>query len=189
VIGPEGGKFFTVELEDHWLQPVDGEPLHHSYSDMNGGHLLWLAMRLRQEYATDQLAEPLAAESLMWEMLGEVTRWNHDSVPQRPAWWKKLEDAVRSRFREKLSFAALARELGIHPVHLARTCRRVENRTLGEYVQSLRVRYACEMLGNRDFSLVQLAFDAGFADQSHFTRMFKKFVGTTPARFRESLTS
>jgi AraC family transcriptional regulator len=185
VIGPKGGKFFTVELEDRWLQTIYGEPLHYSYSDMNGGRLFWLAMRLRTEYAGN-LADPLIAESIVWEMLGEISRWNHDSTPRRPHWWSQLDEAIRSRFREKLSFAEIARDLGIHPVHLARTCRRIEKRTLGEYVQALRVRHACKELGDRDRSLADIAFEAGFADQSHFTRMFRKFVGTTPARFRES---
>jgi AraC family transcriptional regulator len=189
MIGSKGSKFFTVELGDHWLRPLENESLHYCYSDMNGGRLLWLAMRLRQEYAANHLAEPLAAECLVWEMLGEITRWNHDSAPQRPVWWRRLEDTIRSSFREKLSFSAIAHDLGIHPVHLARTCRRVENRTLGEYVQSLRVRYSCERLKDRDTPLAELAFDAGFSDQSHFTRIFRRFVGITPARYRDSLTS
>jgi AraC-like DNA-binding protein len=33
-------------------------------------------------------------------------------------------------------------------------------------------------------ALVEVAYDAGFADQAHFTRVFRSAVGLTPARYR-----
>lgn len=183
-IAAGGAKFFTVELEDSWIAALDGRRLHYTTSDLNAGRGLWLALRLRQEHASCTLT----AESLMWELLAELARWNSDRVPNRPRWWGQVEEVVRLRFRENFSFNSLAREAGIHPVHLARTYRRVEGRTLGEYVQALRVRYACKLLQDRALPLADVAIDSGFADQSHFTRMFRKFVGTTPARFRATLS-
>ena len=189
IIGPRGSKFFTVELDQEWMQALNASRLYFSFADMNAGPLLWLAMRLRREHAENRIACPLTAEGLVWEMLGQLSHWQYDNAPSRPAWWPRLEEAIRSRFREKLSFAGIARDLGIHPVHLARTCRRLQRRTLGEYVQSLRVRFACELIQEREWPLAAIAFDAGFADQSHLTRMFRKFTGTTPARYRETLLS
>jgi AraC family transcriptional regulator len=69
-------------------------------------------------------------------------------------------------------------------VHLAKAFRRIEGQTAGEYLQRLRVRAACDRLRNSDDSLANLAADYGFADQSHFTRTFRKIVGVTPAAFR-----
>ncbi len=189
VVQPGGASFFTVELERRWMDSLGSDQkLHYSFADMNAGRLLWLTLRLRQEHATNQMASALTAESLVWEMLGEVTRWHYDSVPNRPAWWTKVEDSIRGRFAEKLSFAEIARDAKVHPVHLARTCRRVTGRTLGEYVQALRLRYACELMKEPDIPLAQVAFDSGFADQSHLTRMFQRFVHTTPKKFRATLT-
>jgi len=34
--------------------------------------------------------------------------------------------------------------------------------------------------------VIELEPQAGFADQSHFTRLFKHYVGTTPARYRQA---
>jgi AraC family transcriptional regulator len=43
---------------------------------------------------------------------------------------------------------------------------------------------AAAQIAQTDVPIARIAVDAGFADQSHFTRMFKRYVGTTPARYR-----
>ncbi len=79
----------------------------------------------------------------------------------------------------------LARDAGVHPVHLARAFRKAEKLTPGEYLQRLRVRAACHRLRERDYSLAAIAMECGFADQSHFARVFKKLTKT--AQFRRAL--
>jgi AraC family transcriptional regulator len=81
----------------------------------------------------------------------------------------------------------LAREAGVHPVHLARVFRKMERRTPGEYQQRLQVRAAGELLRDPEWPLAAIAAECGFADQSHFTRVFHRMAGTTPARFRRAV--
>jgi len=50
------------------------------------------------------------------------------------------------------------------------------------YLLMRRLGYAREQIARRR-PLVEVAFDAGFADQAHFTRMFKAAFGITPARY------
>jgi AraC family transcriptional regulator len=59
--------------------------------------------------------------------------------------------------------------------------------SIGTYVRALRVKHAKELLPKR--SLVEVALACGFADQSHFTRTFRRIEGMTPTEFRRSLTS
>jgi AraC-like DNA-binding protein len=42
----------------------------------------------------------------------------------------------------------------------------------------------CELLHDPEWPLVVIAAECGFADQRHFTRVFRKLTGTTPAQFR-----
>jgi AraC family transcriptional regulator len=53
----------------------------------------------------------------------------------------------------------------------------------------LRVQFACRQLARKGTNLAAVAAAAGFADQSHFTRVFKQFTGMTPGAFRAVLTS
>jgi len=51
----------------------------------------------------------------------------------------------------------------------------------------LRIEYACHELAASETPIVQIALSAGFCDQSHFTRTFKRHIGVTPTQYRESL--
>lgn len=49
-----------------------------------------------------------------------------------------------------------------------------------------RLRRVEEMLADGDLALTQIAAEAGFADQAHFTRVFRRFYGLTPAAWRRA---
>jgi len=104
-----------------------------------------------------------------------------------PRWFGRVKERLHEGFREPLRMGDLAREAGVHPVHLARVFRKMEQRTPGEYQQRLQVRAACELLRDREWPLAAIAAECGFADQSHFTRVFRRMAGTTPARFRRAV--
>ena len=51
------------------------------------------------------------------------------------------------------------------------------------------MRHACQLLSAPEASLAGVAFDAGFADQSQFSRAFKQLTGVTPGSFRKMMTA
>jgi AraC-like DNA-binding protein len=59
---------------------------------------------------------------------------------------------------------------------------------MSEYVRKLRVEKARKELLTTDKPLSTIAFDAGFSDQAHFSRVFKELTGLTPGAFRRSTT-
>jgi len=56
--------------------------------------------------------------------------------------------------------------------------------TIGEFVRKLRIEHACAQLLKGDFPLAAIALQAGFVDQSHFSKVFKLYVGMTPHKYR-----
>jgi AraC family transcriptional regulator len=75
----------------------------------------------------------------------------------------------------------------VHPVHLAQTFHKTYRCTVGDYVRKLRIEYACRELATSTKPIVDIALAAGFCDQSHFTRTFKRAIGAAPFQYRESL--
>jgi len=73
-------------------------------------------------------------------------------------------------------------------VHLTRVFHQCYGVTPGQYVRALRLDWAAAQLaasaGSPAPSLASLAQQAGFSDQSHFTRAFKRHTGHTPAQYR-----
>jgi AraC family transcriptional regulator len=125
----------------------------------------------------------LAAEGLVLDMLVGLTRleigWRRP-----PRWLLQAQELVHARFTEPIKVAEVAAEVGVHPAHLARCFRTQFRLSLGSYVRRLRLEWAARELLQSPTPLAQLALDAGFADQSHFTRFFKRRFGLTPSAYR-----
>jgi AraC-like DNA-binding protein len=69
-------------------------------------------------------------------------------------------------------------------VTLARAFRRRYHCTMGDYVRRQRIERAKQQLRNSRARLAEIAAANGFADQSHFSRLFRHYTGMTPSHFR-----
>jgi len=103
-----------------------------------------------------------------------------------PQWLEKVRNILEQRFAEPFKLSEIAAEAGVHPVHLAREFRKHYGTSVGEYLRRVRIEYACRELMGSNAAVTNIAFAAGFADQSHFSRTFKRLCGTTPGRYRAS---
>jgi len=193
VIGPAGAALFTIEFRSQGIRALDLRLPQETTFDRGAGSMLWPGLHLFSAFKactfkTEQ-DDPLALEGHIFELLGAIARLgsNDSSERRAPHWFRRVKDRLHAEFRERLRIGDLAREAGIHPVHLARAFRRFENRTPGEYQQRLQVRAACELLSNPEWPLAAIAAECGFADQSHFTRVFRRMAATTPAQFRRAM--
>lgn len=106
-----------------------------------------------------------------------------------PLWLGRVVELIRTDFDQPLTVQGLAREIGIHPIHLSRVFRRVHRISIRDYLRRVRIRFACRRIRRPDVRLADLAQTAGFADQSQFTRAFKEVMGVTPGRYRIWLRS
>ena len=80
--------------------------------------------------------------------------------------------------------AEIAATAGIHPVYLCRVFKKRQRVTVGAFVRHLRIQRACDLLRNSQMPLAEIALQCGFADQSHFSVVFKRNTGVTPSAFR-----
>ncbi len=79
--------------------------------------------------------------------------------------------------------AALAGLSRFRAAHLVKEC---TGKTILQHVKKLRIQKARTWLEETDKDFVQIAYDLGFADQSHFIRHFRDVTGLTPARYRRN---
>lgn len=189
VIGPRGASFFTIELGERQLRELGIRLPQGTQIDRGAGAMLWPGLRLYSAFKTESV-ELLLLEGHVMEMLGAVSAYSSASRPEKtaPPWFGRIKELLHQEFRNNLRMRDLANEAGVHPVHLSRVFRTLENQTPGGYVQRLRVRAACQLLTDREYPLALIAAECGFADQSHLTRIFKRLTRTTPAQFRRSTT-
>ncbi|MCI0455812.1 MAG: AraC family transcriptional regulator [Gemmataceae bacterium] len=181
-----GGRVLHVEFARPWLERLPGRTaVLDRPADYAGGPQVWLARRLVDECRWPDDVSPLAVEGLVLELLAECSRSQTESTHlQPPRWLNRVHELLHDRFSENLSLSEVAAAAGISADHLARSFRRCHGCTVGEYVRRLRVEFACRRLAAVEAPLVQVALEAGFTDQSHFTKTFKHHMGMTPAVFK-----
>ena len=80
----------------------------------------------------------------------------------------------------RLSVESLAKEVGLSPAHFSRAFKETMGVPPHRYLLNLRLERARRMLDAEDATLSAVAQRAGFADQAHFTRLFKREYGVTP---------
>jgi AraC family transcriptional regulator len=183
-----GARLLIVELRDPWVRRLDDHRAAlERFVALRGGPLLALGGRVRREFHRQDRPSWLAIEGLMLEMVAELGRIpDESSFHQLPRWLTDARDILHDRLGENLRHAELAGLVGIHPVHLARRFRQAFRCTMGEYVRRLRIEHACDQMRQSRVPLSRIAAMAGFADQSHFSRTFKRVTGVTPLEFRRT---
>ena len=143
-----------------------------------------IAHRVARELSAGDPTSTIALEGLVLTLLAEAA-----SVPDplrgvAPRWLPVAVEYIRAHYRDRLDHDALARVAGVHATHLARMFHRHMSCTVTGYVRRLRVEWARERVAHTEAPLAEVALDAGFADQAHFTRVFRRQTGSTPSEYR-----
>ncbi|MCG8441209.1 MAG: AraC family transcriptional regulator [Caulobacterales bacterium] len=125
------------------------------------------------------------ALDLMASELAHASDRLHAKSPAREL--SRIRERLRDDVGADLSVAALARQIGVHPVHLARAYKRAYAVSIQTDRQIQRIRRGSDMLATTDQSISAIAQELGFYDQSHFTRTFKLYTAMTPARYRSQV--
>ena len=186
---PTGGRMFIVDLAPEWTERARtySTALESSFH-CHGGVLGNLAIKLHHEFREMDAISPLAMEGIVLEMIAHTTRSAEPVERRPPRWLEQVKEILHAQFADRPTIAEIATEVGVHPVHLMRTFNHYFHCTIGDYVAQLRIEYACQEMANPNLSLADIALAAGFADQSHFARTFKRIIGVSPAAFRANLS-
>lgn len=185
----QGGRCFTIEVGPLFVRRTRQDlPLLGGMGGFQHRRLVSLGMRLYREFRCNDTASELAIEGLTLELAAESLRISNDDsrCQHPPSWLPEVEELLREGFMERPTMAQISESVGVHPAQVARLFRRFHGVTVGEFVRQRRVEFACRQLLNTDLPLSQIALDAGFCDQSHFARVFKRSTGMRPTQFRSS---
>jgi AraC family transcriptional regulator len=187
-MGPGGAHVVVVQPDparQELLRPFGGlleRASHHHHAGM-----LDRAARLTRELDRPDDLASLSAEAIVLDMLVSLSRMDLGKAGYPPRWLLRAQELLHARFSEALQVQQVAREVGVHPAHLARCFRTHFKQSMGNYLRGLRLEWAARELIRSDASLASVAVAAGFADQSHFTRFFKRRLGQTPSAYRRAM--
>ncbi len=170
-----GFEQIEIEFDPGWLgdTPVPGTAVSHWI----GGHAGAMARSLAQ-YCSGAIGAAGIRAAICKLM------WTHRDAHERS--YAPWVDVVSQRLREdsSLKVPELARKVGRHPSWLGSAYRQATGEGLLEAATRFRIECASRLLRETDQSCACVALEAGFCDQSHMNRSFRRILGRLPTAVR-----
>ena len=196
---PHGNLFERTGADVLTVQPDPGrldllEPFAGVLGEVNHMRDLGVASvarRAASELRMPDSVAPFAVEGLVLELLALAARLRSTDAfgaeRRSPRWLSQARALLHDQYREHLRLTEVAEAVGVHPVHLARVFRLNYGTPVGAYVRGLRLTWAAGRLTDSEDAIALIAHEAGFFDQSHFTRTFRRHFGLTPQAYRRAV--
>lgn len=101
-----------------------------------------------------------------------------------PNTWRLIDEYIRANLNASVTIEHLANLSGFSPSHFMRAFRRETGMTPHRYIIERRIDLAEKLLCSTDMTLAAVAYNSGFASNSHMTSMMQRYKGTTPSALR-----
>ncbi|HVE09336.1 MAG TPA: AraC family transcriptional regulator [Paraburkholderia sp.] len=147
-----------------------------------------LAQALAVSHSTDAAAGKLFTDSVSLAIVSRLVS-RHFTIAARPAreasalpqWrMRRTIDFIEAHLADAIGLAEMAQSAGLTRMHFAAQFRRATGLRPHEYLLRRRIEHAQQLLTRSRHSMLDVALSCGFRSQSHFTAVFKRFVGDTP---------
>jgi AraC-like DNA-binding protein len=123
------------------------------------------------------------------QMFIYVSRFTAEaSAPQHPynsLLLRNFQKLIELHYKEKKLTKEYAAMLYVTPNHLNALCKDITGNAAGELIRNRVLLEAKRLLTNAEMTVAEIATELDFADNSYFSKFFKKAVGVTPESFRK----
>ena len=87
-------------------------------------------------------------------------------------------------YRENITLSTVCSALGFSKSYVSRSISAVQGASFRGLLNSLRIQYARALLATKDYKIIDVAYECGFAEERSFYRAFKELVGISPGEYR-----
>jgi AraC-like DNA-binding protein len=160
------------------------------YELLEKGMLLYDALYSWAKYLQQEKHTQSPTEKLFLQVFNTYLKQKAGAKNKTPAWARELKEIIQDQIDTNLSLSLkeISEGLKVNPAYVSREfAKYFDNLSYGEYIRKLRIEKAMELLHTSSQSLSEIAYLTGFSDQSHFTRIFKRYTGKNPSDYKKSL--
>ena len=145
-----------------------------------------------QHHAYDYLLKPIKEEELSRVMTSIINeREGITDEDRMPVVSDRMIDNVLSEIREHymedISLTSLSAKYNISMGHLSKLIKEQLSVNFSDYIASLRIQRAKELLRDDSLSIQEISEIVGYNDYFYFTKVFKKVEGISPSKYRKSI--
>src|SRR6056297_775933 len=92
---------------------------------------------------------------------------------------------ISTSYQQKIELEKAASIAHLHPAAFCRFFKEKSGKSLSQFVNEMRIAYACRLIIEGNHSISQVCFESGFNNLSNFNRTFKRQTGFTPTAYFE----
>ena len=96
-----------------------------------------------------------------------------------------IHEYLMINYREEVNLKKLAALVNMAEGSLCRFFKGQLGMTVFEYLNNIKIQFACNLLLDNDLSITKICYDSGFNNLSHFNKQFKKATGIPPSEYRK----
>lgn len=159
------------------------------YELLKSGMLIYDALYSWAKYLKTEKHTQQPFERLLLDVFNKFIKKQKGSYKKIPPWAKEMKEIIQDQIDTNLtlSLKEISKDLNVHPSYLSREFSKYfEDLSFGEYIRKLRIEKSIQLMQTSKYSLTEIAYLTGFSDQSHFTRIFKKYTGENPSHYKKN---
>ena len=140
---------------------------------------------------TDQYMNPEISLTLL-DLLVYMSKCECENADQesasakQPDYIKTVIHLIRKNYQKPISIDSLADSVGYSPAHLSRNFKQSMHMSIVSYINLIRCSRAKELLQTTNLSISDISEQCGFANDSYFTRTYKRFYHILPSKDRKA---
>jgi AraC-like DNA-binding protein len=94
---------------------------------------------------------------------------------------------VRNNFTQQITLDEISEKVSMTVPAFCRYFKKVTGKTFTQFVNEFRIVHATKLLAEKPTSITDICFESGFNNFSHFNKLFKKFTGKSPLKYRHEM--
>jgi AraC family transcriptional regulator len=102
---------------------------------------------------------------------------------------RRVCEFIDGNLERELRLDQLAQVACLSQYHFARAFKKATGRTVHQYLITMRLERAKELLADNESSIADIAFQCSFSSQANFTKAFVRLLGISPGRYRRACAS
>lgn len=128
----------------------------------------------------------LSSHSIITEIIITLIRkTTNNELSTTPLPIQQAVSYINEHFKEQLTLSEMAHDLSFSPNYLGMLFKKQMNCTFHEYLNTLRLKHACNLLSSSDLSVKEISFASGYSSVEYFMYAFKKKMVMTPNEYRK----
>jgi AraC-like DNA-binding protein len=149
-------------------------------------HEIWSKLRYILQVLSKGAADPMRDLGLIYDLLGRMkSKLEVRTQILNKNWLGRVKEYLEVHYTENIRIEDVSRLVGIHRSHVYVAFQRELGCSPMQYLQSLRMGKAAQMLKETSLSVTEIALTLGYPELYSFTRSFKKYFGISPKGYRK----